>query len=90
VPVGPGDRLVFRTAGAGGWGDPLDRDPQNVLRDVLRDLVSPEAALSEYGVAIDGNTVEVDETNAERAKQRSARGPVQPFDFGPLQEVVPA
>ena len=56
VPVGPGDRLVFRTAGAGGWGDPLDRDPQSVLRDVLRDLVSPEAALREYGVVIDGDT----------------------------------
>ena len=50
VPVSAGDTLVFRTAGAGGWGDPLDRDPELVLRDVLRDLVSAEAALREYGV----------------------------------------
>ena len=46
VPVNAGDMLVFRTAGAGGWGDPLERDPQLVLRDVLRDLVSHEVALA--------------------------------------------
>ena len=90
VPVGPGDMLVFRTAGAGGWGDPLDRDPQRVLRDVLRDLVSPEAALREYGVVILGDTVDEAATNAERSRQRSARGPIEPFDFGPQQEVVAA
>ena len=27
VKVAPGDRIVFRTAGGGGWGDPLERDP---------------------------------------------------------------
>ena len=53
-PCSAGDTLVFRTAGAGGWGDPLERDPQLVLRDVLRDLVSPEVALRDYGVVIDG------------------------------------
>ena len=46
----PATRCVFRTAGAGGWGDPLERDPELVLRDVRRDLVSPEAALRDYGV----------------------------------------
>src|SRR4029079_13145755 len=53
VPVEAGDRLVFRTAGAGGWGDPLERDPKLVLRDVLRDLVSAEVALRDYGVVVD-------------------------------------
>ena len=55
VPVAAGDTLVFRTAGAGGWGDPLERDPELVLRDVLRDLVSHEAARRDYGVVIDGD-----------------------------------
>ena len=54
VPVSTDDMLVFRTAGAGGWGDPLERDPQLVLRDVLRDLVSHEVALRDYGVVIAG------------------------------------
>ena len=82
VPVGAGDMLVFRTAGAGGWGDPLERDPELVLRDVLRDLVSHEAALREYGVVVDGNVVDTAATEAERGRLGEARGPVQPFDFG--------
>ena len=82
VPVSAGDTLVFRTAGAGGWGDPLDRDPELVLRDVLRDLVSAEAALRDYGVVIDGDAVDRAATEAERARLREQRGPVEPFDFG--------
>ena len=82
VAVAADDRLVFRTAGAGGWGDPLDRDPQLVLRDVLRDLVSSEVALSDYGVVLDGNAVDEGATESERARLRDARGPVEPFDFG--------
>jgi N-methylhydantoinase B len=46
---------VFRhvLAGAGGWGDPLERDPASVLRDVRNELLSPEKALADYGVVID-------------------------------------
>ena len=82
VPVNAGDKLVFRTAGAGGWGDPLERDPQLVLRDVLRDLVSHEVALRDYGVVIDGSTVDRSATVAERTRLSGERGPIQPFDFG--------
>ncbi len=82
VPVAAGDTLVFRTAGAGGWGDPLERDPALVLRDVLRDLVSHQVALDDYGVVIGGNAVDEAATEAERARLGDARGPVEPFDFG--------
>ena len=44
-------------AGGGGWGDPLERDPQAVLRDVRNEFVSVEAAREDYGVVsirIDG------------------------------------
>ncbi len=82
VPVRAGDTLVFRTAGAGGWGDPLDRDPELVLRDVQRDLVSPEVALRDYGVVIDGVVVDQAGSTAERARHRELRGPIEPFDFG--------
>src|SRR4029077_12976787 len=82
VPVAAGDTRVFRTAGAGGWGDPLDRDPELVLRDVLRDLVSPEAALHAYGVVVAGEAVDLAATETERARHRDRRGPVEPFDFG--------
>ena len=46
---------VFRhvLAGAGGWGDPLERDVAAVLRDVRNELLSPEKAEADYGVVID-------------------------------------
>ncbi|HEX3289941.1 MAG TPA: hypothetical protein VHR46_01010 [Gaiella sp.] len=81
MPVAVGDVLVFRTAGAGGWGDPLERDPQLVLRDVRRDLVSREVALRDYGV-VDDDAVDIPATEGERARLRTERGPVAPFDFG--------
>jgi N-methylhydantoinase B len=82
VAVTAGDTLVFRTAGAGGWGDPLERDPELVLRDVLLDLVTPEAALRDYGVVVDGAALDAAATEAERARQREGREPLPLFDFG--------
>jgi N-methylhydantoinase B len=49
----PGDGFVTHEAGAGGYGDPLKRPPALVLADVREGLVSVEAALREYGVAVD-------------------------------------
>lgn len=48
-----GDTLIIRTPGGGGYGNPLERDPNAVLKDVLNELVSVEAAEQEYRVAID-------------------------------------
>lgn len=48
-----GDRFVNRTAGGGGYGDPLDRDPAAVVADVLDGYVSAEAAERVYGVVVD-------------------------------------
>jgi N-methylhydantoinase B len=45
-----GDVVTLRTAGAGGYGDPLERDPAAVARDVALGLVSESAARSVYGV----------------------------------------
>jgi N-methylhydantoinase B len=47
-----GDVVVHRTAGGGGWGDPLDRDPAAVANDVANEKVSRGAALELYGVVI--------------------------------------
>jgi N-methylhydantoinase B len=48
-----GDVFRHEIAGGGGWGDPLERDPNAVLRDVRHGLVSPQAAAQEYGVVVD-------------------------------------
>lgn len=66
-----GDRHRQVTAGGGGYGDPLSRDPQMVLDDVLDGKVSREAAQRDYGVILRGSpaTVAADETRAERARR---------------------
>ena len=46
LAVKAGDRVIFKTAGSGGRGDPLDRDAEKVARDVRYDLVSAEKAKS--------------------------------------------
>ena len=40
----PAQRVMYDYGGGGGWGDPLDRDPQAVLDDVLDEYVSVEGA----------------------------------------------
>jgi hypothetical protein len=69
---------VFRheVAGAGGWGDPLERDPAAVLKDVRNELVSLTAARDLYGVIINASTwtVEAERTQQLRADLRAARG----------------
>jgi N-methylhydantoinase B len=42
--------------GGGGYGSPLDRDPEMVCTDVLEGLVSPEKARQIYGVVLKGRT----------------------------------
>jgi N-methylhydantoinase B len=61
--------------GGGGWGDPLQREPARVLRDVRNELVSVEAARRDYGVVIDTQHWKVDETatTSLRAELRARR-----------------
>ena len=47
-----GDAVTICTPGAGGWNDPLDRDPQKVLWDVVEGFISPSRAENAYGVVI--------------------------------------
>jgi N-methylhydantoinase B len=53
LSVTAGSRHRQVTAGGGGYGHPLLRDPQRVLDDVLDGKVSPEGALRDYGVVLD-------------------------------------
>ena len=71
-----GDLVRICTAGGGGWGDPLERDAQQVLDDVQDGFVSPEAALDTYGVVIDADaqTVDLVSTEVRREEIRKCRG----------------
>ena len=55
-----GDLVSWRTAGAGGSGDPFTRDPCAVLEDVLDGFVTIAGAAADYGVRIDPVRLEVD------------------------------
>jgi N-methylhydantoinase B len=49
-----GERLILELPGGGGMGDPRDRDPALVARDVRDGLVSAENARALYGVTVEG------------------------------------
>jgi len=55
----PGDVVTIDAAGGGGYGDPLERDPEMVERDVLEGYVTLERAREDYGVVLDPETLKV-------------------------------
>jgi len=84
VRVRAGDRIIFRTAGGGGWGEPVERDPMRVRNDVARKLLSAERARQDYGVVLSGPRFELDHraTDELRESMRRKRKSRQLFDFG--------
>jgi N-methylhydantoinase B len=68
-----GDSLIIRTPGGGGYGDPIRRDPNLVLRDALNGLVTREAAERDYGVIINAENMRIDleATGSLRRKRRA-------------------
>jgi N-methylhydantoinase B len=81
-----GDLFRHEVAGGGGWGDPLERDPALVLKDVRNDFVSPDAAREDYGVVLTDDPPVVDEaaTRELREAMRTRRGdrPVPIYNWG--------
>jgi N-methylhydantoinase B len=61
---------IVATAGGGGWGNPLERDPERVRLDVVREYVSLQAARDEYGVVLDEDTLEVNEEETLRLRKK--------------------
>jgi N-methylhydantoinase B len=73
-PISNQDRVVFLTAGGGGWGNPLERNPEHVANDVREGYISPEKA-ADYGVVLSPANGEADlkSTGALRASLRDER-----------------
>ncbi len=63
-----GDSLRIRAAGAGGWGDPVERDPMLVVEDVCDGKISPQRARDVYRVAIDAATMGLDQHETRRLR----------------------
>jgi N-methylhydantoinase B len=74
VEVREGEKFVRPSAGGGGYGDPLLRDPEAVREDVTDGYVTPEGAKRDYGVVVsevDAELAEweVDEEATERERE---------------------
>jgi N-methylhydantoinase B len=86
-PVRAGEVIRIRTTGGGGWGDPLTRPYDEVVRDVLWGKVSRAAAREDYGVVVTGPAddprARVEESDDLRASMRAGRGDRPFFDRGP-------
>ena len=70
VPMTAGQKLNYDYGGGGGWGNPLDRDPQAVLDDVLDEYVSHERAEPDYGVVLTGSLADLTLAVDEEATQK--------------------
>ncbi|MDG0868347.1 hydantoinase B/oxoprolinase family protein [Candidatus Lucifugimonas marina] len=75
VELKPGDTVSFQTPGGGGYGPPIERDPEAVLKDVIGEKINHQRAKDLYGVVIDPdtNTIDHSATNESRQKLTSSR-----------------
>jgi N-methylhydantoinase B len=68
LPMAPGDMFVMRTGGGGGWGNPFERDPELVCRDVRNGLLTVAQARDWYGVVVHGDPPAIDPAATERLR----------------------
>jgi N-methylhydantoinase B len=81
----PGTTVRILSPGGGGYGDPLDRDPAAVAKDVADGLVTTVEAHDEYGVVLVNGGLDV----AATERRRDARGTTRTapaFSFGKERE----
>jgi N-methylhydantoinase B len=70
--VRPGERVVMRTGGGGGYGSPLEREPERVAEDVRLGYISAKRARDDYKVVVDNaGTLDPGGTRALRQSARS-------------------
>jgi N-methylhydantoinase B len=73
VPVKAGDRFERPSAGGGGLGDPLERDPALVLEDLIDGYVTLRGAERDYGVVCEAVDPEIDDWRVDIAATDSLR-----------------
>ncbi|MCK1403677.1 hydantoinase B/oxoprolinase family protein [Bradyrhizobium sp. 4] len=69
-------RIIISSPGGGGFGDPRQRDPETVLRDVRGEIVSPGRARDVYGVVLTADLLHVDfnQTDVLRSRYKAKSG----------------
>jgi N-methylhydantoinase B len=66
----PGDVVSFVISGAGGYGNPMERDVQMVLKDVVGGYVSVEGARKDYGAVIHPENLTVDPEETQKLRRK--------------------
>jgi N-methylhydantoinase B len=66
-----GETVSVLSAGGGGWGDPLERDPAAVLDDVKNEMLSVEKAREWYSVVINDDLIDMAATEKLRAERKT-------------------
>ncbi|WP_340691239.1 hydantoinase B/oxoprolinase family protein [Hyphomonas sp.] len=84
------DVLHFITWGGGGWGDPLERDPELVGKEIVQGLVTVEGARRYGVVASERGNVDAEATSSLRASMKAKRPALDVFNFGPDIETLRA
>jgi N-methylhydantoinase B len=70
IVINPGDRVRVRTPGGGGYGNPLERDPEAVLEDVQLERYSIPQAKELFGVVLSAAPLAIDEDGTRRLRDR--------------------
>jgi N-methylhydantoinase B len=82
----PNERIVSESAGGGGYGDPLQRDPELVRWKAREEYISVEKAREVYGVVLDTKPerygVDYEATKKLREELKKKRGKVNEFPDG--------
>ncbi|BCI56007.1 5-oxoprolinase [Mycolicibacterium litorale] len=73
IHLAAGDVVEWSFHGGGGWGDPLDADPGEVLADITAGRISVESAERVYGVVVADGVLDREETTAHRNRERARR-----------------
>jgi N-methylhydantoinase B/oxoprolinase/acetone carboxylase alpha subunit len=93
IPFAAGEYIEFREPNAAGYGDPLEREPEQVREDLLDDFTTVELAREAYGVVFaDERTLELDAaaTDALRDEIRAKRDGRSLTDYYAGRELPPS
>ncbi len=71
-----GSTIEIAVPNSGGYGDPVERDPQLVRSDVLDGFTTVELAERDYGVVLDPETLELDLDATRRKREERSAAPV--------------
>ena len=70
ILIGPGDQVRVSTPGGGGYGNPFERDPQLVARDLERGYYRPDEAAELFGVVLSPNSYDIDVAATKTLRNR--------------------